>query len=276
MARVLALGAAAAFLLLAVASTMAAAQNCGCGATECCSRWGFCGTTGEYCGTGCRSGPCTVPVTNNVSVPAIVTPAFFGALVAQAADDCAAKGFYTRDAFLTALGGYPAFGRTGSDDDSKREIAAFFAHVNHETIILLHRRDQRAEQELLRPDERGVAVRRREGLLRPRVAADLVELQLRGGGAEPRLRRAQRPGRGGAEPRPGVPSGALVLDEQRARHHRLRPGVRRHHQGHQRRARVQRQEPQRRQRPRRLLQAVLPAVRRRPGDQPHLLIKLTV
>ncbi|KAF7089912.1 hypothetical protein CFC21_092764 [Triticum aestivum] len=134
MARVLALGAAAAFLLLAVASTMAAAQNCGCAASQCCSRWGFCGATSEYCGTGCRSGPCTVPVTNNVSVPAIVTPAFFGALVAQAADDCAAKGFYTRDAFLTALGGYPAFGRTGSDDDSKREIAAFFAHVNHETI----------------------------------------------------------------------------------------------------------------------------------------------
>jgi len=75
-----------------------------------------------------------VPPTNNVSVPAIVTPAFFGALVAQAADGCEAKGFYTRDSFLTALGGYPSFGRTGSDDDSKREIAAFFAHANHETI----------------------------------------------------------------------------------------------------------------------------------------------
>jgi chitinase len=123
-----------ALVLLLASSTMAAAQNCGCAATECCSKFGYCGTTSEYCGTGCRSGPCTVTPTNNVSVPSIVTPAFFGALVAQAAADCEAKGFYTRDAFLTAIGGYPSFGRTGSDDDSKREIAAFFAHVNHETI----------------------------------------------------------------------------------------------------------------------------------------------
>lgn len=124
----------AALLLLGSAATMAAAQNCGCASGECCSRWGYCGTTKEYCGTGCRSGSCEVPVTNNASVAGIVTPAFFGALVAQAADSCEAKGFYTRDAFLSAAGGYPAFGRTGSLDDSKREIAALFAHVNHETI----------------------------------------------------------------------------------------------------------------------------------------------
>uniref|UniRef100_Q9S9H9 Chitinase PLC-A (Fragments) n=1 Tax=Phytolacca americana TaxID=3527 RepID=Q9S9H9_PHYAM len=32
--------------------------------------------------------------------------------------------FYTRDAFLNAVGSYPDFGTTGSSDD-KREIAAF-------------------------------------------------------------------------------------------------------------------------------------------------------
>lgn len=127
--KLLALGAA-----LLLASTMAAAQNCGCTADQCCSKWGFCGTGKDYCGTGCRSGPCDVPATNNVSVASIVTPAFFSALTAQAADGCAGKGFYTRDAFLSAVGGYPAFGRTGSDDDSKREIAAFFGNANHETI----------------------------------------------------------------------------------------------------------------------------------------------
>ncbi|KAL6634012.1 hypothetical protein ACP70R_026683 [Stipagrostis hirtigluma subsp. patula] len=74
------------------------------------------------------------PATNNVSVACIVTPAFFGALAAQAADGCEGKGFYTRDAFLAAAGYYPAFGRTGAVDDSKREIAAFFAHANLETI----------------------------------------------------------------------------------------------------------------------------------------------
>ncbi|GLT66496.1 hypothetical protein SLA2020_388580 [Shorea laevis] len=50
------------------------AQNCGCAADQCCSRWGYCGTGDDYCGTG-----------------------------------------------------------IGSVDDSKREIAAFFAHVTHET-----------------------------------------------------------------------------------------------------------------------------------------------
>lgn len=118
-------------LALAVSST---AQNCGCAADECCSRWGFCGVGKDYCGTGCQSGPCEVRETNDVSVASIVTPAFFDALTAQAAADCEAKGFYTRDAFLAAAGYYPAFGRTGTDDDSKREIAAFFANANHETI----------------------------------------------------------------------------------------------------------------------------------------------
>ncbi|KAL6634704.1 hypothetical protein ACP70R_027375 [Stipagrostis hirtigluma subsp. patula] len=127
--------AAAAILLLSAAATTAAAQRCGCAKGLCCSRYGYCGAGGEYCGAGCQSGPCDAPpATNNVSVASIVTPAFFDALLAQAADGCEAKGFYTRDAFLTAAGYYPAFGRTGTVDDSKREIAAFFGHANHETI----------------------------------------------------------------------------------------------------------------------------------------------
>jgi chitinase len=128
--------AAAALLALALlaAAAPAAAQRCGCAADLCCSRFGFCGTGGDYCGAGCQSGPCTVPETNNVSVASIVTPAFFDALLAQAAPSCEATGFYTRDAFLAAAGYYPAFGRTGTVDDSKREIAAFFGNANHETI----------------------------------------------------------------------------------------------------------------------------------------------
>ncbi|GJN21534.1 hypothetical protein PR202_gb09018 [Eleusine coracana subsp. coracana] len=103
----MALVAAVVLMVLAVSAT---AQNCGCASDQCCSRWGFCGLGSDYCGTGCQSGPC------------------------QAADSCEAKGFYTRDAFLAAAGFYPAFGRTGTEDDSKRELAAFFANVNHETI----------------------------------------------------------------------------------------------------------------------------------------------
>lgn len=66
------------------------------------------------------------------NVADIVTPEFFNGIINQAGADCAGKNFYTRDAFLNALTSFPEFG-TGSNDDSKREIAAFFAHVTHET-----------------------------------------------------------------------------------------------------------------------------------------------
>ncbi|CAI9108590.1 OLC1v1008234C2 [Oldenlandia corymbosa var. corymbosa] len=67
------------------------------------------------------------------SVADIVTDAFFNGIANQAGSGCAGKGFYTRSAFLSAVNSYPAFGTTGSTDDAKREIAAFFAHVTYET-----------------------------------------------------------------------------------------------------------------------------------------------
>ncbi|XP_008222517.1 PREDICTED: endochitinase EP3-like [Prunus mume] len=63
----------------------------------------------------------------------VVTQAFFDGIINQAAADCAGKNFYTRQAFLDAVNSYSDFGRFGTADDSKREIAAFFAHVTHET-----------------------------------------------------------------------------------------------------------------------------------------------
>ncbi|KAF2321973.1 hypothetical protein GH714_005015 [Hevea brasiliensis] len=68
-----------------------------------------------------------------VSVPDLVTPAFFNGIINQAPAGCAGKNFYSRDAFLEALNSYPQFGKLGSADDSKREVAAFFAHTTHET-----------------------------------------------------------------------------------------------------------------------------------------------
>lgn len=62
----------------------------------------------------------------------LVTPEFFDGIKNVADPSCAGKSFYTRDAFLNAANSYPEFG-SGSADDSKREIAAFFAHVTHET-----------------------------------------------------------------------------------------------------------------------------------------------
>ncbi|KAF8041569.1 hypothetical protein BT93_A0229 [Corymbia citriodora subsp. variegata] len=59
--------------------------------------------------------------------------AFFDTIMGQATESCEGKHFYSKGTFLEAAGSYPQFGRVGSLDDSKREIAAFFAHVTHET-----------------------------------------------------------------------------------------------------------------------------------------------
>ncbi|XP_062090076.1 endochitinase PR4-like [Humulus lupulus] len=121
--------------LLAIEAASVMAQTpCGsntCATGECCSKYGFCGTGNDYCGANCKAGACT---TNGVSVANIVTPQFFNGIKNKATNpNCPGKDFYTRQAFLNALNSYRRFAKTGSVDDSKREIAAFFAHVTHET-----------------------------------------------------------------------------------------------------------------------------------------------
>ncbi|KAF3451027.1 hypothetical protein FNV43_RR07116 [Rhamnella rubrinervis] len=125
---------------LAVAGVLAntaLAQNCSCAADLCCSQYGYCGTGNDYCGTGCQGGPCNTPSlppsTHDVPVSDIVTDEFFNGIIDQADAGCAGKNFYSRGAFFEALNSYSGFGQIGSLDDSKREIAAFFAHVTHET-----------------------------------------------------------------------------------------------------------------------------------------------
>uniref|UniRef100_A0A7N2MTM6 chitinase n=1 Tax=Quercus lobata TaxID=97700 RepID=A0A7N2MTM6_QUELO len=75
-------------------------------------------------------GPCYT--TNGVSVPDIVTDEFFNGILDQADSNCAGKYFYSREAFLEALNSYSEFGGDNLVDDSKHEIAAFFANVAHE------------------------------------------------------------------------------------------------------------------------------------------------
>ncbi|KAK2989378.1 hypothetical protein RJ640_007777 [Escallonia rubra] len=121
-------------VLLALALTgalpeSAFGQQCGCAAGLCCSMVGYCGTGDPYCGEGCQEGNCTDPAP---PVADTVTDAFFNGIIDQAAPDCPGKSFYTRAAFLEALNSYPQFAR-GSAGHSKREIAAFFAHVTHDT-----------------------------------------------------------------------------------------------------------------------------------------------
>ncbi|XP_039133042.1 acidic endochitinase-like [Dioscorea cayenensis subsp. rotundata] len=114
-------------------SRFAVAQNCGCASNLCCSKYGYCGTGDAYCGDGCQQGPCYSSGSGGGSVGNIVTQAFFDGIANQAGAGCAGKGFYTRDAFLSAASAYSQFGTTGADDVQKREIAAYFAHVTHET-----------------------------------------------------------------------------------------------------------------------------------------------
>lgn len=127
-----------ALIVLGIIAKNVMGQNCGCSPDNCCSKYGYCGTGDDYCGQGCQGGPCfqtpTSGSSSGVSVADIVTPQFFDGIISRANDgDCPNKGFYTRQAFLGALDSYPEFGTSGSADDSKREIAAFFAHATHET-----------------------------------------------------------------------------------------------------------------------------------------------
>jgi chitinase len=107
-----------------------AAQNCGCPKDNCCSKFGFCGTNSSYCGSStCKSGPCT-----RDDVGSFVTDAFFDRIKSKSRSDCAGKRFYTREAFLSAVSYYSSFASPRSSDTAnKQEIAAFFAHVTHET-----------------------------------------------------------------------------------------------------------------------------------------------
>ncbi|KHN06179.1 Endochitinase PR4 [Glycine soja] len=98
-------------LVLMMVSKGVRAQNCGC----------------EAANTG------TAKPNDDDSVADIVTPEFFNAIIDEAEDHCAGKNFYSRDAFLDALIAYNHFARTASSYDSKREIAAAFAHFTHET-----------------------------------------------------------------------------------------------------------------------------------------------
>ncbi|KAL3641541.1 hypothetical protein CASFOL_012356 [Castilleja foliolosa] len=120
-------------ILLATRKSVSAI-NCGC-VNMCCSEFGYCGTTEAYCGKGCQSGCSSQKPqgSGGVNVSGIVTNDFFNAIVNQAASGCAGKSFYTRSAFVESLSAFPEFGKAATIEVSKREIAAFFAHVTHET-----------------------------------------------------------------------------------------------------------------------------------------------
>ncbi|CAN6360843.1 unnamed protein product [Urochloa humidicola] len=158
-------GAVVAILATAFAISVRA-QQCGsqaggalCPGCLCCSKWGFCGSTSNYCADGCQSqcdgcgspppptpspptppSPTPSPPTPPSPTPpgggveSIITPSLFDQILLHRNDAaCPAQGFYTYAAFIAAANSFTGFGTTGSLDTRKREVAAFLAQTSHET-----------------------------------------------------------------------------------------------------------------------------------------------
>ncbi|GKC84478.1 chitin-binding, type 1 protein [Tanacetum coccineum] len=114
------------FLLLTILVLLAtvSAQDCG---TQ-----GIVGIAPIQC-SGSGTTPSPGPGTGG-GVASIVTSSMFDQMLKYRNDPrCRANGFYTYNAFINAANSFNRFGTTGSADDRKRELAAFFAQTSHET-----------------------------------------------------------------------------------------------------------------------------------------------
>ncbi|PWA92616.1 endochitinase [Artemisia annua] len=130
------------FLLVTILVLVAtvSAQDCGtqggnrpCTNGNCCSQWGFCGNTPDHCSpaNNCQS-QCSG--SSGTGVASIVTSSIFDQMLKYRNDPrCRANGFYSYSAFINTASAYNGFGTTGTADDQKRELAAFFAQTSHET-----------------------------------------------------------------------------------------------------------------------------------------------
>ena len=148
-------GGAAAVLLAALllssagfpSTCLADGEQCGeeaggakCSNNLCCSRVGFCGSTDAYClyDNGCQI---DYGVCHGVDVSSIITRAIFDQFL-PLRNSSPANGFYSHDAFLAAAALYDGFGTGtgtgtgGGFDVQKRELAAFFANIAHETSCM--------------------------------------------------------------------------------------------------------------------------------------------
>ncbi|XP_022949792.1 endochitinase-like [Cucurbita moschata] len=138
-----------ALIVLAFAFVLgAAAEQCGrqangalCPNRLCCSQFGWCGNTDEYCKNNCQSQcggstPSPPPSTGGGggSVGSIINEALYNQMLKYSKDPrCPSNGFYRYNAFITAAQSFPAFGTTGDAATRKRELAAFFGQTSHET-----------------------------------------------------------------------------------------------------------------------------------------------
>ncbi|CAL5402190.1 unnamed protein product [Camellia sinensis] len=144
-------------LLAALLITKGSAEQCGsqaegalCPGGLCCSKYGWCGTTYDYCGPGCQSQcpitpppppPPPPPTTTTTSPPPsppggenitnLITSSMFDLMFPNGNySSCNSEDFYTYDAFITTAKSFPAFATTGDTDTCKRELAAFFGQTS--------------------------------------------------------------------------------------------------------------------------------------------------
>ncbi|CAD6335313.1 unnamed protein product [Miscanthus lutarioriparius] len=164
---VVAMVATAAFFAMSARAEQCGSQAGGalCPSCLCCSQWGWCGSTSDYCGDGCQgqcSGSCggtppspplptpapaptptptprprptpNPPSGGRGGVASIISESLFNQMLLHRNDAaCPANSFYTYADFLAAAKAFPGFGTTGSVDTRKRELAAFLAQTSHET-----------------------------------------------------------------------------------------------------------------------------------------------
>ncbi|MED6193992.1 hypothetical protein PIB30_024302 [Stylosanthes scabra] len=130
-------------LILLIGTTKA--EQCGkqangalCPNNLCCSQFGYCGNTNNYCGNGCQS-QCkgsTPPSTGGGGgdVGSIITSSIFDQMLKYRNDPrCKGNGFYSYNAFIAAARSFGGFGTTGDVATRKKELAAFLAQTSHET-----------------------------------------------------------------------------------------------------------------------------------------------
>ncbi|KDP25869.1 hypothetical protein JCGZ_22899 [Jatropha curcas] len=134
-------------LLVLVSTSRALAQRCGnqaggalCSDGLCCSEFGYCGMTLEYCSNGCQSqcnfdgGSNPTPSDGSGNISSLISQDMFNEMLKHRNDsNCPANGFYTYDAFISAAQSFDGFGTIGDIDTRKREIAAFLGQTSHET-----------------------------------------------------------------------------------------------------------------------------------------------
>ncbi|KAJ4972816.1 hypothetical protein NE237_005990 [Protea cynaroides] len=130
------------FVLFLITSLVGAlGQQCGkqadgklCPGGVCCSQYGYCGSTSDYCGNGCQSQCSGGGGGGGGDISSLISQSLFNQILKHRNDaGCPAKGFYTYNAFIAAAKSFNGFATTGDVNIRKREIAAFLAQTSHET-----------------------------------------------------------------------------------------------------------------------------------------------